>query len=79
MSVNEQHVYFSLAIPSHEFERYYRGTGRVVLVQGWDGRSLQFPAGLLRGFLSHDGVYGDFVISYDENHKLVALERVEQR
>lgn len=79
MSADKQEVYFSLAISADEFKRYYHGTGRVVLVQAWDGRTLQFPAGSLTRFIGHDGVFGDFVICYDERHKLVSLERVDQR
>ena len=70
-------VFFSLAISSDEYRRYYRGNGNYVVVRSRDGRTLRFPAGWLNRYLSHEGVFGDFVIHYDGNQKLISMEKVE--
>jgi hypothetical protein len=71
-----QQVRFRVAIPARRFEDYYRGAARHVLVRAEDGRSIQLPASLLRPFLDHQGVYGEFLICFDENHKLVDIRRL---
>lgn len=79
MEKASNNIHFSLAISSDEYRRYYQGNGRYVVARSWDGRTVQFPAGWLSRFLSHDGIYGDFVICYDDNHKLISLERMKNR
>ena len=78
MTTRTEKVFFSLAISSDEYKRYYRGNGHYVVVRSLDGRTLRFPAGWLSRFLSHEGVFGDFVIHYDDRQKLISMEKVER-
>ncbi|MGE0372788.1 MAG: DUF2835 domain-containing protein [Gammaproteobacteria bacterium] len=71
-------ITFLLNIAPDEYLRYYQGTVRHVLARGRDGRTVQFPAGLLRPFLTHDGVHGEFRLRFDDNNRLVSLDRVER-
>ena len=67
---------FRLAIPADDYLAYYQGAAQNVVVEMASGQRLQFPAEALRPFVSHDGVYGEFVLRVDANHKLQSVERV---
>ncbi|MFQ5828683.1 MAG: DUF2835 domain-containing protein [Candidatus Methylomirabilia bacterium] len=69
-------IRFSLRIPLEEYFAYYEGAAESVIATASDGRTVQFPARLLRQFLTWKGVFGEFVIEYDDHHKLVAIEKV---
>ena len=64
---------FSLRISALEMQRYHSGQARTVVVIAENGQRLQFPAELLRGFVSQDGVQGWFEIEYDDAGKLLGL------
>ena len=68
-------VYFRLNISAEKYKAYYQGQVQYVQVQGHDGRSIRFPASALRGFLNAEGISGDFEIQFDENNKLVGINR----
>lgn len=55
---------------------YYQGMARQVVVKAFDGRTLQFPANVLRPFVTHSGVSGLFVICVDQHNKLVGIEKI---
>lgn len=69
---------FVLNISPDEYLRYYQGAARHVVVRGRDGRTIQFPAGLLRRFVTHDGVQGEFRLRFDAGNKLISLDRIGQ-
>lgn len=56
--------------------RYYAGEASVVLVRARDGRTVQFPANLLRRFVDHAGVHGSFVLRCDADNRLLSIERL---
>ena len=60
----------TLAISSQEYSRLYKGQARHVICTSQDGRTVQFPAAALRQFLTHDGIYGEFNISFTSENKL---------
>lgn len=78
MTADNREITFVLNISPEAYLRYYQGAVRDVIARGQDGRTVQFPAGLLRRFLTHDGVRGEFRIRFDANHKLVSLDRIER-
>jgi hypothetical protein len=78
MTPGASEITFALDISPDEYLRYYQGTARHVIACGRDGRTVQFPAGLLRRFLTHEGVHGEFRIRFDDNNKLVSLDRIER-
>jgi len=68
-------VRFRIDLSSQHFEAYYQGVARAVIVTLNDGRKLQLPANVLRPFLLHDGIHGEFVLRFDDNHKLIDIQR----
>ena len=66
---------FELRLSSEKFLDFYRGRARNVSVQCSTGQTVQFPANLLRKFVSPEGVHGRFVLTCDANNKLIGLER----
>ena len=71
-----QSVTVSLAISTQEYERFYRGQARSVICTSKDGRTIQFPAAVLRDFLTHDGIYGEFKISFSSDNKFKSIHRL---
>lgn len=67
---------FSLNISADAYIQYYQGKVKHVVVRAWGGKTIQFSAGLLREFVTHEGVRGNFVIRFDENNKLIGMQRV---
>lgn len=72
-----QRYEFQLQIPPEKFVDYYRGKIRMVIARCSTGQRVQFPASLLQKHLTHEGIRGSFVLTCDENHKCIALERQE--
>ncbi len=64
---------FFMSISPVELERYYRGEASAVQVQASNGQVIQFPAAMLRQFVTPDGIEGRFRIEWDENGKLKSL------
>ncbi len=69
---------FQLRITPEAYLDYYRGTIRHVIVRCTTGQTVQFPAALLQRFVTTEGVQGYFVLTCDENHKCVELQRGPQ-
>ena len=69
-------IRFALNIPQDTLLSYYEGAARTVAVKSLDGRSIQFPANILRQFVTGDGVRGIFELEFDENNKFVNMRRV---
>jgi Protein of unknown function (DUF2835) len=67
---------FTLHISADEILRYYRGQAGMVSVVADDGRRLRFPAVSLRRFVTDGGIHGRFVIRFDENNRLLGVERI---
>jgi uncharacterized protein YqjF (DUF2071 family) len=56
---------------------HYRGQAFRVHTMSIDGRSVEFPAILLRQFVTEKGVHGVFEISFDADNKLVSMRRID--
>ena len=67
----------SINISPEEFVRYYKGRANAVMATALDGRRVQFPANILRQFLTADGVCGRFRLRYDDKNKFVSISRVD--
>ena len=66
----------SLNIPADEFLAFYQGKKNKVHATADDGRTVLFPANILQKFLTHTGIHGSFLFSYNEDGKLVLVERI---
>jgi len=69
-------VRFHLALPSDKYLAYYKGVARNIQVYSVDNKRIRFPANAIRKFLTHDGIYGLFEISFDEKNKLVGIKKI---
>ncbi len=67
---------FRLSLSTDELLRYYRGDAKSVRALTVDGRSVQFPANVLREHVTPEGVYGTFSLRVDGNNRLVDFKRV---
>lgn len=76
---SRQEVIFSLAISADDYLHYYQGKAKYVLANSQDGRKIKFPAGVLQQFLTHDGVSGRFRLCFDDNNKLISIEKIGDR
>lgn len=70
-------IRFRLAISAEEYLAYYQGSAQVVVARSDDNKTVQFPASAIREFVTHEGVFGYFEIAFDENNKLIAIQRIE--
>ena len=70
-------IRFRLAIPAEEYLAYYQGSAHEVVVRSDDNKVVRFPASAIRKFVTHDGVFGSFEITFDENNKLIAIQPID--
>ncbi len=68
--------YIHLNITSAEFEHYYAQNINSVIATSHDGQRVQFPAKILRPFVTVSGVQGRFKLVMDKNKKLKSISRV---
>ncbi|MCW5785244.1 MAG: DUF2835 domain-containing protein [Nitrospirales bacterium] len=68
-----QTVTVRLKISSERFQAYYQGVVESVVAQSIDGRTIQFPARVLRPFVSHQGIQGTFEITFDASLKFHSI------
>lgn len=64
-----------LNISSDEYLKNYQGAS-TVYANSIDGRTVAFPALLLRSHITHTGITGLFELIYDDNNKFVALNKI---
>jgi hypothetical protein len=68
---------FPLHISASAYLDYYRGAVRHVIARCANGQTVQFPASLLQGFVTPEGIHGKFVLTCDEQHKCTGLQRLD--
>lgn len=68
---------FHLALSAEKYMAYYKGKAKYIAVRSLDNRSVKFPANAIRGFLTHDGIYGLFEIQFDKNNKLIDIKQIK--
>ena len=69
------HFFFNLALSAQEYLQYYRGSVNTVVATCMDGKTVQFPAGLLTPFVTDGGVRGSFVLTCGSDGKGARLKR----
>ena len=68
-------IVIGLNIDSEELLKLYRGSAREVVARSLDGQNIRFPAEVLKPFVTHNGVQGQFALVVDANNKLIDLRR----
>ncbi|MFO1387599.1 DUF2835 domain-containing protein [Cellvibrio sp.] len=66
-----------LNIPADEFQLLYQGVAKSVNARSLDGRRINFPANILRPFVSHAGVVGTFAIHFSEENRFLSIEKID--
>jgi len=69
-------IRFYLALSAEKYQAYYKGTAQFIKTRSIDNRSVKFPANAIRKFLTHEGIFGLFEIKFDENNKLVRIDKL---
>ncbi len=69
-------VIVNLHIPPDEYQRLYAGEAKDVHARSIDGRSIRFPANILRPFVTHAGISGTFAIYFSDENRFVNIERI---
>lgn len=64
-----------LDINPKEAMKYYRGEASIVIASDLNGRRIQFPASAIRSLIGESGLHGYYKILYDDNNKLIGIER----
>ena len=75
-SDHTRRIRFRLAISAEDYLAYYQGGATEVVTRSDDNRVIRFPANAIRQFVTHGGISGHFEISFDENNKLIAIQRI---
>jgi len=73
MRINQYIV--SLNIEAIAYQKMYLGEVQQVIALDIEGRTIQFPATLLRPFVTREGIEGVFIIQVDENNRLIDIQR----
>ena len=63
-----EHI-FDLSISIEEYEKVYRGSARHVLATSREGLVVQFPADILRRYLTRTGIHGSFAVMVDDQDR----------
>jgi hypothetical protein len=71
-----QEIRIRLNFTAAEFLAFYTGAAREVVASALDGRTVRFPASVLRPHVLHNGVRGVFALRYDAQNKFTELVRV---
>lgn len=70
-------VRFALHIPAEQVIAYYQGVAKQVSVVTYSGQRIEFPAEKLRPFITQQGVYGEFEMEFDSQHRFVGMQRLK--
>lgn len=65
-----------LNIPADQMMLYYKGIAQVVHAVTLDGKTVQFPANVLRSVISPQGIHGHFEIIFDEDNRFQQIRRL---
>lgn len=66
-----------LSIPPDELQRYYAGEAQRVNARSVTGLQIQFPARVLRSFVTPEGITGLFELTCDQDYRFVDLRRID--
>jgi len=77
MQQNRDSIFFiRLDITSADFQHYYANNVNSVVAMSHNGQRLQFPANVLRPFVTYSGVQGKFKLVIDNNSKFKSIDRI---
>ncbi|SEQ76311.1 Protein of unknown function [Nitrosomonas sp. Nm51] len=65
-----------LNISPQQLIHYYEGNISTVVARTTDGRTIRFPASILRSVVQANGIQGLFELIIDQNRKFVSIKQV---
>lgn len=65
-----------ISLPAREYLRVYQGHANRVILRSRDGRTVSIAARHLQPFLTHKGVYGSFIIEFNQEGRLLDLRQL---
>lgn len=68
-----QQIIVDVLISREEWLRIYRGETNAVLAKSRDGRSIKFPANILKKYTTQNGIDGSFAIQFDAEGKFQSI------
>jgi len=68
-------ILIDLTISAQDYLALYQGVAKDVVAKDHNGRTVRFPAKILRPFVTHNGISGSFRIEIDANHKFKKISR----
>lgn len=71
-----QSIQFSIKLSYDKYIAFYKGYAQNVLVRSNDGRKIQFPAEILKPYLTREGINGHFIIHFDDRNKYQSLQKI---
>lgn len=69
-------VTIDVSLPAYKYKEMYQGSVKNLVARSRDGRMIQLPLSIFQRFVTHKGVYGAFEIEFDENKKLVKIDKI---
>ena len=76
MSRSNQYIVADIFISAEEMLKLYEGAAKNASVVARDGRRIEFPAHILRPFVTREGVSGSFAIYFDRDRKFQRIDRL---
>jgi len=71
-----QTIRFYLQLSYDEYSAVYKGHAQHVITKSFDGRTIRFPADILKPYLTRAGILGTFAIHFDNNNRFQSLEKI---
>ncbi len=69
-------ILIDLMISSQDYLALYQGIAKDVITKDRRGKTVRFPAKILRPFVTHHGISGTFRIEFDVNNKFKKITRL---
>lgn len=69
-------VTVDISLPAYKYKEMYQGSVKYLVAKSRDGRMIQLPLSIFQRFVTHKGVYGAFEIEFDDNKKLVNIDKL---
>lgn len=75
--MTQSYLDLNLNISSIELQKLYSSGGQApVIATAIDGRKVQFPAAILKPWLTHSGIRGQFRLYFDQNNRMKQVQKL---
>ncbi len=72
-----QALVVNLSISPEAYQRLYAGMAKHVTATAVDGRRVQFPANILRPYVTHQGIRGRFRIQFSDDNRFESILKLD--